>query len=312
MTRRSESPSPASPASARTPRPTGAPFVAALGLACAALLGCPNPNSYGTPRTLDPGKVQHTVSVEVFHMRAKDNSFSPYTLPTLPSYQLRLGAAERVDVGFRVPNMSSVGADVKWNFLRGDIDMAVMPGVQGVILGKGGVVYAHGGVPIGFNFSPATTLVVTPGLSYGFGFGTPTSGRDTAIGATGAALRGSLGLAVRTGRPGKPGFTFFPEVTVLRQLHDSEVLTIIPGIGFQFGAQPDYDDQIDPEDRPAPPPPPRPGQAAPPAPGQGAPGSPRPARPTPAPTPGPTAPPPSPAPSPNPLPPPPPPGPGAR
>jgi hypothetical protein len=282
----------------------------ALGIASLGLLGCPNANSYGTPRTIAPGTTQHTVALEAVHLagNVSDTEREKITLPTLPSYQIRLGVAERVDVGIRVPNMSTLGADMKWNFVRGDVDVAIQPGVQGLIVGKAGLIYLHGGLPIGFNFSSTTTFVVTPGASYAFGYGpNPSSGQNGVVALGGLFARLSLGFAFRMGgKPGKPPkLTLFPEVTVLRSFDAGEVLSVVPGLGFQFGAAPEYDDQLDPEERPQPPPPPRPGQAAPPAPGQ--PASPRPA-PSPSPSPAPST--PSPAPSPNPLPPPPPPPPG--
>ena len=222
-----------------------------LSAAALALLGCPNANTYGTPRTVDPGDAQHTVSLEAVHLRGTTGSTETnVTLPTLPSYQVRFGVADRVDVGVRVPNLSTLGADMKWNFLRGDVDMAVQPGVQGLLLGKLGVIYLHGGLPVGFNFSSTTTFVVTPGLSYAFAFGpNPADGQDGVVGGGGALARLSLAMAFRIGgKPGKPPkLTLVPEVTAMRALFATEALFVVPGLGFQFGGSPDYTDQLDPE-----------------------------------------------------------------
>src|SRR5688572_21795548 len=90
-------------------------------LAAPALVGCTSPNTYATARTLAPGDVTHTVAVEGI---AYHGSPGTGALPLLPTYVLRVGVIERVDVGVRVGNMTELGADVKVNFLRGPLDLA--------------------------------------------------------------------------------------------------------------------------------------------------------------------------------------------
>src|SRR5215207_1572927 len=81
--------------------------------------GCPNPNTYGTPRTTPVGKVQHTVAAEGMSYNIEQGGRTDSgTFPNLPSYQLRVGVADTVDIGARITNLTSVGADVKWNFLK--------------------------------------------------------------------------------------------------------------------------------------------------------------------------------------------------
>ena len=137
----------------------------AIGVAAALCTGCPNPQVYGTPRTTPVGKVQHTVAAEGFNfgikypaVKAADGSTirpertDSATLPNLPTYQLRVGVLDTLDVGVRIANLSSVGADVKWNFIKGDVfDMGV-PDASGTCPTGSGPVYrlynnGQGGAP---------------------------------------------------------------------------------------------------------------------------------------------------------------------
>jgi hypothetical protein len=50
---------------------------------------------------------------------------------TTQSSWARVGLHERVDIGARINNLSSLGADIKYNFYRSvPIDWAVAPGGQ--------------------------------------------------------------------------------------------------------------------------------------------------------------------------------------
>src|SRR5690606_2747557 len=79
-------------------------------LSCAALLltRCPNPNTYGTPRTVAPGKVSHSIAAEwvgwSFKVVAPSDSDSDAPPAELtesggfivpPSYALRVGVSDR-------------------------------------------------------------------------------------------------------------------------------------------------------------------------------------------------------------------------
>src|SRR3954465_1617199 len=91
----------------------------------AVLAGCPNPNVYGTPRTIPKGTSQHTVAAEGLGVVGVDK------VPVLPTYQYRAGLRDDVDMGFRIANLTSLGFDVKWNFYREKVDLAVVPGFTG-------------------------------------------------------------------------------------------------------------------------------------------------------------------------------------
>jgi hypothetical protein len=250
-----------------------------------ALLGCPNPQTYGTPRTTPAGKIQHTVALEGFHVAttttvpatpatpAQERSDS-VTLPTMPTYQLRVGLGDRVDIGARVANLSSLGADVKWNFVKSEsVDVAIDPGVQAIYFGSssGGssasIFILHGHLPllVGFNFGESTTLVLSGGLAASYVSGTATSNdtRDSATSAGGIAGRGGLGIQFRVTKK----FALHPEVTAMKFFNDAAPLWVVFGLGFNFGQLPSYakgSENDEPEATKSADPLPAPGPAAPP------------------------------------------------
>jgi hypothetical protein len=224
--------------------------------------GCLNPQIYGPPRTIPVGKFQHTVGVEAFGLAARAAS-APATpsnpapqrsqldtgvLPLAPTYQLRVGVAERVDVGLHVSNMNSLGADIKWNVIKSDVfDLAVDPGFQAfrtvILPGDGTVgghtqIYANFPVVFGINMSDAVTIVPTAGFTYGIN-DSPTTGFGDVWDVKGGMLRAGLGLNLR--RSAK--FAIQPEITVLEFINtrdDASLLVCLFGLGFNFGALPAY------------------------------------------------------------------------
>jgi hypothetical protein len=224
--------------------------------------GCPNPQIYGTPRTTPVGKVQHTVAVEGLGYSIKyptrtastGESITPPsssgTLPNLPTYALRVGVADRVDIGARVSNLTSIGADVKWNFIKGDVfDMAAVPGFQVFHIsatgGNGetaGYTQFYVNLPLvfGINISDAVTVVPTAGVTWGLNSASVVADDDTkaASSVDGIMLRGGLGFNFRI----SPKFAMQPEITVLKfnKSEDASVLLYTFGLGFNFGALPVY------------------------------------------------------------------------
>jgi hypothetical protein len=230
-----------------------------LGVACALGLlatGCPNPNIYGTPRTVPKGKVAHIIAAEgigyrltrraayVSESEPRDISTA---IPVLPSYQLRVGIVDRLDFGFRAANFSSLGLDLKINFLRTpSFDMSIDPMVQWAGLVTDTTHY-HLPLLLGINLSDSFSIVATPGIMYA------TSGldknRDLAeieqlMGTTGLSARFGLGFNARV----SPKFAIQPELTFLRALNpptDTEfenVTLFIFGVGFNIGNLPDFSD----------------------------------------------------------------------
>lgn len=208
-----------------------------LGLLCTA---CPNPNTFTTPRTLPPGQVQHTVSVEAVGAFNEDDSVM---LPTLPSYTARVGIADRLELGFHFSHLSSLGADFKWNPVQSEaFDLALDPGAQVFyIVGDTSLViyYLHFPLLLGFNLSEGATLVLTPGVSLlGVGGSIETDGDNNYYGGSDSAwlMRGGIGLDVRASEK----FSVQPEVTFLKSFESGGGIVFLAGVGFKFGAQPKY------------------------------------------------------------------------
>jgi hypothetical protein len=231
----------------------------AIGVSAALCTGCPNPNTYGTPRTTPAGRVQHTIAAEGFgaswdekvRVPNADGSTSETevsesaTLPNFPSYQIRIGVADEVDVGVKVLNMSSIGADVKWNFIKSDtFDMAAVPGFQvfHFSVNDNGYTQFYGNLPLlfGINVGDSVTLVPSAGVTYAFGSATVDSDSNSAAYSSGGLwLRGGIGFNFRI----SPKFAMHPEITFLKNIpddNDVSALLYIFGLGFNFGSLPVY------------------------------------------------------------------------
>jgi hypothetical protein len=226
--------------------------------------GCPNPNTYGVPRTTPPGKVSHSLALEAFNVSAVtarstggrvQTERNSATFPHLPSYLLRIGLDDRVDLGLRVANLSTLGADVKWNFIRTSaFDLAVDPGVQlayyslnaaGTNASGSESIFLynlHAPLLFGINAGDVTFVpsagVMFGGTSQNVTTTTDRDATDTAIGTQTFYLRAGLGVNVRVSR----GFALHPEVTVLRGFTVIEPMFVTFGVGFNFGALPRYGD----------------------------------------------------------------------
>jgi hypothetical protein len=234
-----------------------------LGAICASAAlctGCPNPNTYGTPRTTPVGRVQHTIAAEGIGLswdqkRIVDNGdgstsekevSESATVPNFPTYQLRIGVAEELDVGVKLLNMSSIGADVKWNFIKGDtFDMAVVPGFQvfHFSVNDNGYTQFYGNLPLlfGINVGESVTLVPSAGVTYSLGSATATDSNDNSAAYSdgGLWLRGGIGFNFRI----SPKFAMHPEITFLKNIPDDnqvDTLLYVFGLGFNFGSLPVY------------------------------------------------------------------------
>jgi hypothetical protein len=266
--------------------------VVLVGLVAAPLVtgGCTSPNTYATARTLAPGDVTHTVAVEGIGYHGSQGTGA---LPVLPTYVFRVGVIDHVDVGARVGSLTQLGADVKINFLRGPLDLAIAGGAEAFIewhyqphgdnppRRTGSRAFFHVPLIISYNFSKSFSFVASPGIAYILGNKVSADFVRTMPfdGGTVAARLG-VGIDYRWNERR----SFHPEVTVLQSTSHSATLVMF-GIGFNFGGLPKYDDIEPGETKPAVrPPDPAPAPTPAPAP------SPAPA-PTPAPQPTPTEPP---------------------
>ena len=209
-----------------------------LGLVCTA---CPNPNTFTTPRTVAPGQVQHTVSIEAIGGFDDEDSI---VLPALPSYTARIGLADRLELGVHLSHLSSLGADFKWNPVRSEaFDLAIDPGAQAFyIVGDNSLViyYLHLPLLLGFNLSKNASLVLTPGVSMiGVGGSFEDDHDDNVLyGASDTAWLGRLGLGFDIRASKK--FSVQPEVTFLKSFESESGVLFLAGVGFKFGAQPEY------------------------------------------------------------------------
>ena len=218
------------------------------------LSGCPNPNTYTTPRTIGSGHFQGSAAVEAwgFYIPTTSANYSPdqragsYLAP--PTLSLRLGLGDSWEIAARADNLSSLGGDVKWNFLKSSrIDLAIDPAFQIYQLTptdgsatKQTFTYLHVPLLVGVNLSRTVSLVFTPGATWGFASSGEIrfkDGPDQGT-STGAIGRFGLGVDFRI----MPGFALHPEITFLRGFGGDNTITYIAGLGFNFGAMPNYDD----------------------------------------------------------------------
>jgi hypothetical protein len=181
-----------------------------------------------------------------------------------PTYTLRLGLGQSWEIGARIGNLSSLGGDFKWNFLRSSrIDLAIDPAFQVYEVtpnDSNGISttfsFYHVPLLVGVNLSRRASLVFTPGVSWGFASGGSerfTNGlHDGSNTSTGALGRFGVGVDLRMW----PGVALHPEVTFLRRLGASDypkTILYVVGLGINFGAMPNYDD-VNGDPPPAPPP----------------------------------------------------------
>jgi hypothetical protein len=214
------------------------PFrIAASVAAVVCLCGCPNPNAYTTPRTLNPGALQWQVAAEgwgaTFNQPVPNSSgvgvhtesVSIFT-PTLPSFGIRYGLSDGFELGARVSNLDSLSGDLKVRLLKSTFDLAVDPGVQFYYLSvsttdasnqnvseSAAVFYFHLPVLLGVNFSEGFSVVLSPGVTYALATATVNAGNNTqqAAGSTGLMARGGIGFDIRFSKK----FALHPEFTVL-------------------------------------------------------------------------------------------------
>ena len=218
-----------------------APCTLALSLAgCSSL--------YGTPRTIPKGEVQHTVAIEGiaapgsgfgYGVQGAANVSYGGMLPTLPTYELRYGTSDRVDVGFRFANMTALGFDAKWNFHRGHVDLAIDPSLQAIVVpttpDATAVVYGHLPLLVGVNLSPRSAIVFSPGVALFY-----TSSHDTGTQQWTPIARCGIGFQRRI----NPQFAIQPVVTTQFAFGPGGVSAPLLsfGVGFLLGAQPNTDD----------------------------------------------------------------------
>jgi hypothetical protein len=217
----------------------------AISVVAVFLAGCPSPNVYGTARTLPKGESQHTFAFERF---STIGTFSNGSETSLPTYQYRYGVSDHADIGVRIANATSLGGDIKWNLLRGDIDVAVAPGFVGTYIAASdeddsvalGLLHLQLPVLIGLRVNDKATFVLTPGAGIAVATAKATSGgAGRFIGDSTPFGRVGLGFNVRA----TPRFAIQPELTVMKYSgSQGQLLTL--GVGFSFGTPPRSNDEL--------------------------------------------------------------------
>ena len=239
-------------------------------LAAGCLLsGCPNPNLYTTPRTLNPGDFQVQVAAEGIGANFNSTTTTPnangtgtttqtssasFLLPMIPTVGVRYGVAEGFEFGARVANFDTIAADGKIRLLKGTLDLALDPGLQFIYLGSisssdsqgnstsasVGVIYFHVPLLVGFNVSPTVSLVASPGFVYAVTTANVSSSNQTQEATLSSGILGRLGFGVNI-RTSKR-LSIQPEITFMKAFQNTDALLYIFGLGFNIGAQPDYSD----------------------------------------------------------------------
>lgn len=200
--------------------------------------GCPSPNTYATPRTVEPGEVAHSTALEVVDFTEEGGGGGGIVNPLV--YTMRVGVADRVDLGLRLSAMLSAGADVKWNPIRGPVDVALNPGFQ-LVPGHSNESptsgYVHVPLLVGLNFSRSSSLILAPGITRGVGEPWLSSGwEQPSVIADRTFMRLGAGWNQRV----TDGFAIQPEVTILKTFASPEITTYTVGLGFNFGALPKF------------------------------------------------------------------------
>lgn len=204
-------------------------------LAMLTFAGCPSPNRYGTPRTIPVGKVAH-----VFAAEAASYGEGAGLGPT---YEIRLGAMDRVDAGIRLGMLTTIGGDLKFNFERSkQFDLAIDLNIQYTFAStdasdgcdtfcgpSGRWMYAYAPLLIGLNVDPDFALVGQLGGAHSWLVsGSSYTGDERPhdymwLGGFGLAIRASQQLLLQ------------PEVSYLREFETSRDRATRHAITFGLG-----------------------------------------------------------------------------
>jgi len=193
--------------------------------------------------------MQATLSPEIFAFNYKGGAGSVLgATPTAPSFGLRYGVSDYIEVGGRLSSLFSPTVDGKIQLVRGAVDVAIDPGAQLLHLFVQGssqtefVLELYGPVLVGINLSPTVTLVASPGVGYALAtsrLASSSSNAEIAAGAGGFTGRIGFGVDIRTGEH----FALHPEVTFMRVLDDAQTFMGVVGLGLNMGAMPNYSDR---------------------------------------------------------------------
>ncbi len=181
-------------------------------LALLFFTACASFNRFGDARTLGAGASSHTVAVDVWGMGDDLSSDEDVVFdidgavaPPMPTYVFRHGLADRLDLGISVAPYPSLGADLKWNFLRaGALDLAVVPNVTGMLFfgEEDDGVSVQASLPLLVSWRVAPTVSLIPLVGPAWRRDADSNDADTvahAVAGLGAQFRVSERVALQPG-----------------------------------------------------------------------------------------------------------------
>jgi hypothetical protein len=225
-------------------------------LAAAALLsipGCPSLPLMQSAETIPEGEVQHGIGVEYFGTN-RDVTPSEEVLPLqlIPTYTVRFGVADHVDVGLRTSVFLNLAFDVKIQMVDTPaFDFAIAPSLQYAWFWG----WLQLPVIVGLNLADSVQLVLAGRIAY-FALLTGELARSALeedLAAADFYFGAGAGLYVKAG----PRFGVMPEIQYMRGNRAEDPAMWSFNVTFAIGAQPGP--------RPAAPPPPAIPITAPPA-----------------------------------------------
>lgn len=193
--------------------------------------GCLSSTSFGTARTVAPGEIAHQVGITAFVRPDDGGDATLYPFP-IPSYGLRAGITEDVDVGARASLVGQLSMDAKWTALETSlVELAIGGAVWAAIYptrsdGEESALMTGVELPLiaGLNVTRFLSLVAHGGPGYAL---VPASG------VGGVVLRAGGGVAFRG-----DGFVIQPEVSTLIDTARGETIDVAAGVGLMLGAVP--------------------------------------------------------------------------
>lgn len=213
-----------------------------LALPSIVLFGCPASQTWTTARTVPAGEIQHAAGVEFLGLTwdcpeaAGTSCVDPigFVAVPFPAYSLRIGAADMLDIGFKVSSSGSFGADFKVQLVETDFfDLALDPGATTPFIFS----FTYFTMPILFslNFSDMMTLTLYPKVAYWAVYD-----KDIETGAEGVFFGGGGNFQIRVSEKFAitPGFEF---MRIVSATDDQESVTFLNfGVGFNFGSFPSF------------------------------------------------------------------------
>lgn len=191
--------------------------------------GCHSANSYAVARSLPAGEFSGTVALEGFQIKRTSRAPSGEPFPerkseshalVLPTLMLGYGASSGIEVRGSLRDLYSLGLDVKVQFSRGAVAMALMPG------GQLNPRVAMGTLPLLIDLRPVDflTFVLSPGIAAG------ASLEESSTAAQSDGVYAQLGFGVRLDVSRR--LSLHPEVTVMRSLVDPSTQWLTVGLGL--------------------------------------------------------------------------------